>query len=231
MIKAILLDIEGTTTPIDFVHETLFPFAVERIENYVEVNFARLAAEISQLKIEHSNEAVYNAPFDMTSPPSVSRYLRYLIDIDRKSKPLKSIQGKIWQQGYESGDIKSEIFDDVLPAFERWQREGRMITIYSSGSVLAQKLLFKYTKYGDLSAFISYYFDTNTGGKREEQSYWRIASSLNLPPDAICFVSDVPAELSAARGAGLCAALSVRPGNAPLENGENWAVVISFDAL
>jgi len=231
MTKAILLDIEGTTTPIDFVHKTLFPYASERIDSYVRDNFDSLHAEVFALRKEHAGDVGYPYDFDETSFRSIADYLRYLIEADRKSTPLKTIQGKIWQQGYESGDLRSEVFDDVPPAFERWRKEGRTIAIYSSGSVLAQKLLFKYTEYGNLTVFISHYFDTNIGGKREAQSYRTTANSLNLPSASIMFVSDVPAELTAADDAGLSTVLSVRPGNEPVENIENWRIVTSFEAL
>src|SRR5262245_28197861 len=111
--KAILLDIEGTTTPIDFVHKTLFPYAKEKIGDYVRENFAGIGEEITQLKHEHAGENSYENDFDETSPDSVAAYLKFLIDVDRKSTPLKSLQGKIWQQGYENSELKGEVFDDV----------------------------------------------------------------------------------------------------------------------
>src|SRR5262249_14396480 len=131
-IAAYLLDIEGTTTPIDFVHKVLFPFAKERIEKFVQDHFDELREEIEQLSAEHASDNSYTSQFEASSPESVGAYLRCLIDVDRKSTPLKSIQGKIWQAGYESGRLKSQIFDDVPPAFERWKAEGKTIAIYSS---------------------------------------------------------------------------------------------------
>ncbi|MEZ5427330.1 MAG: acireductone synthase [Pyrinomonadaceae bacterium] len=234
MIKAILLDIEGTTTPIDFVHQTLFPFARERIGRFLEENDS--ADETAQLEAEYRKDftdQLYGRHFNRNEPESVADYLRFLIEQDRKSTPLKSLQGKIWREGYRSGELKSVVFEDVLPAFERWTAAGKSIFIYSSGSVLAQKLLFKYTDHGDLTRFISGYFDTNTGGKREAESYRRIASVEGFPPvENSLFISDVPAELDAAKKAGFSTRLSVREGNPPYDESRNSHPVIrSFDEL
>jgi len=224
-VNVILLDIEGTTTPIDFVHKVLFPFAKSRIEGFVRDNFDSLAKDIEQLKAERSGDLSFAAEFVETSPESIANYLRHLIDVDRKSTPLKSIQGRIWRAGYEADQLKSQIFDDVPQAFEKWKSAGKTIAIYSSGSVLAQKNLFKYTEAGDLTPFISHYFDTNIGGKRETASYERIAAELSFPPDEILFVSDIPQELDTASEAGLETALSVREGNQLVENRGRYKVV------
>lgn len=231
MIKAILLDIEGTTTPIDFVHKTLFPFADERVSDFVAANFDQLDDLIVALRSEHLHERDPADIFPGEAPEKVAAYLKYLIKIDRKSTPLKGVQGEIWKQGYEAGLLTSEVFDDVPRAFERWREEGRTIAIYSSGSVLAQQLLFRHTEYGDLTGLISQYFDTNIGGKRETASYKSICKSLELSPSAVVFVSDIPDELDAARDAGLTTALSVRPGNTFVENADIWNVVTSFDEI
>ena len=230
-VNAILLDIEGTTTPIDFVHKILFPFARKRVGDFVIDNFERLGPEIAQLKAEHTADRSYTGPFKEAAPDSISLYLKHLIDTDRKSTPLKAIQGRIWQAGYETGDLRSQIFDDVPKAFEKWKAAGKTIAIYSSGSVLAQKNLFKYTDHGDLTPFISNYFDTNMGGKRESQSYRRIADELGLQADQVTFISDVPAELDAARSIGMQTALSIRKGNAPITSNAVHHTVQSFDVL
>ncbi len=167
MIKAILLDIEGTTTPFDFVHNTLFPFAKARIAGFVQENFDGLKFELGQLAEKHAADTGYTDELRIDSANSVADYLKYLIDQDRKSTPLKSIQGMIWQKGYESGDLVSPVFPDVAAAFKRWKEADTAISIYSSGSVLAQRLIFKYSDQGDMTRFIDHYFDTNTGGKRE----------------------------------------------------------------
>ncbi len=231
MTKAILLDIEGTTTPISFVHETLFPYAKARIPGFILDNLNGLKFEIDQLVDEHAGDPAYQNGFDRDSPNSVADYLKYLIDNDRKSTPLKAIQGMIWQTGYESGDLVSPVFDDVPPAFSRWKAAEKIIAIYSSGSILAQQLLFRYTDRGDLTPFISNYFDTNTGPKREAKSYKDIAEALESDAAEMLMVSDIPAELDAARTSGLQTALSVRPGNAPIEADLNHRVVESFEAL
>ena len=232
--KAILLDIEGTTTPIDFVHKTLFPFAKAKLGEFVAAHFAELETEIAQLKIEYRRDfagQIYGRDFKETSPESVVNYLKFLIDVDRKSTPLKALQGKIWQVGYESGELVSEMFDDVPRAFERWKTEGKTIAIFSSGSVLAQKLIFKYSSVGDLSGFIADYFDTNSGAKKETESYIKIAAALNHPPKRVAFVSDVLAELDAARYAGMQSVLSIRKGNGQIKEDFTHRSVNSFDEL
>ena len=231
MTKAILLDIEGTTTPIEYVHDVLFPFAKRKMPGYVAAHFDALSDEIEQLRLEHQKDLGYTDDFDPSSANSVAKYLAFLIDADRKSTPLKSIQGEIWKLGYDSRELVSKVFDDVPRAFERWRSEGKVVAIYSSGSVLAQQLLFRNTDHGDLTTYISNYFDTTTGAKREAESYKKIVSELGFPPQEIVFCSDIPEELDAAKAAGLLTALVVRPGNAPVEDAEGYRVVIDFDQL
>lgn len=229
--KAYLLDIEGTTTPIDFVHKVLFPYARERVMAFVQANFDMLQPEIVQLAAEHAADSSYMTGLETDSARSVADYLTHLIETDRKSTPLKSIQGKIWRAGYESGELRSQIYEDVPRTFERWKIEGKTIAIYSSGSILAQKDLFKYTDHGDLTPFISDYFDTNVGGKRESESYAKIAEELGSEPADILFVSDVQAELNAAALAGLRTALSIREGNPKIIESIIHPVIRSFDDI
>jgi len=234
MTKAILLDIEGTTTPIDFVHKTLFPFAKTKIGEFVESNFDEIEAEIEQLQTEYRKdftEQIYGRDFRADSAESVSNYLKFLIDVDRKSTPLKSLQGKIWEAGYCSGELQSKLFEDVPLAFERWKVQGKRIAIFSSGSVLAQKLIFKYSNFGDLSPFISNYFDTNIGGKKEAESYAKIARELKFEPHEILFASDVSAELDAADEAGFQTVISIREGNGVVQKPINHDAVASFSDL
>src|ERR1044072_5475594 len=153
-LRAILLDIEGTTTPIAFVHDVLFSYARDHVREFLAANPS--AEDIALLREEQANDV--GAP---TLTNDIAAYVEWLIKLDRKSTPLKSLQGKIWQQGYEDGSLKSEVFADVAPAFERWHQRGLSINIFSSGSVLAQKLLFAHTEAGDLTRFIDGYFDTN----------------------------------------------------------------------
>ncbi|HEY0462332.1 MAG TPA: acireductone synthase [Pyrinomonadaceae bacterium] len=233
--KAILLDIEGTTTPIDFVHKTLFPFAKARTGEFVRQNFDKIKPEIEQLEIEYRADftnQIYGRDFRADSAESVVNYLKFLIDVDRKSTPLKSLQGEIWRAGYESGELESEIFPDVPRAFERWKEQGKRIAIFSSGSVLAQKLIFKYSNFGDLSGFIVDYFDTANGGaKKEAESYRRIAEKLDFEAGEVLFVSDVLAELDAARDAGMQTALCIRAGNGQITEDFTHRSLNSFDEL
>jgi enolase-phosphatase E1 len=229
--KAILLDIEGTTTPIDFVHKTLFPFAKERVGKYVEQHFGELSKQIAELVDESSHDETYTVPVDPTEPGSVATYLEHLIDVDRKSTPLKSVQGMIWKEGYEAGDLKSIVYDDVPTALERWTNDGKTIAIYSSGSVLAQQLLFRYTNHGDLAPFISDYFDTTTGHKRDPESYRKIAASLSVETGEVTFFSDIPEELMSATGAGLDTIMVIRPGNAEHHAAGQFRAITSFDEI
>lgn len=231
MIKAILLDIEGTTTPIDFVHNTLFPFAKARIAGFVQENLDDLKFELGQLEAEHAADASYNGQFRTDSANSVSDYLKYLIDQDRKSTALKSIQGLIWQKGYESGDLVSPVFDDVPTALKRWKDAGKSVAIFSSGSVLAQRLIFKYSDHGDLTQLIDAYFDTATGAKREPDGYRTIAEELAMDAGDLIFVSDIPAELDAARTAGMQTVLCMRAGNAEITEDTSHRAVENFDSL
>jgi enolase-phosphatase E1 len=225
--KAILLDIEGTTTPIDFVHKTLFPYARARIAGFVQQNLDNLKFEISQLESENASDHEYKLELRPDSANSVADYLFYLIDNDRKSTPLKSIQGMIWQAGYLNGDLVSTVYDDVPKAFERWKSDGKTIAIYSSGSVLAQQLIFKYSDQGDLTRFIDRYFDTTTGAKLENESYAKIAAELKINPDEAVFFSDIPAELDAANSSGMQTRLVCRNGNCPVSAHK---AIVSFDA-
>ena len=231
MIKAVLLDIEGTTTPIDFVHKTLFPYSKDRIGKFVETHFSKLNKEVIQLVEESGHDETYTVPVDPTEPGSISAYLEHLIDTDRKSTPLKSIQGMIWKEGYQSGELNSIVFDDVPPSLEQWTNESIRIAIFSSGSVLAQQLLFRYTDHGDLTKYISNYFDTNVGPKREPKSYRAIAVSINFQTSEIIFVSDIVEELDAARNAGMETALAVRKGNAPILSESAHLRISSFANL
>jgi len=143
-------------------------------------------------------------------------YLLWLMAHDRKSTPLKAIQGRIWEQGFKSGELRGEVFDDVPEALKRWTEEGKRVFIFSSGSVLAQKLIFRGSSAGDLSHFISGYFDTETGPKRKAESYSKIASEIGVQTGRVLFASDVPEELAAAREGAMKTVLLSRPGNKPV---------------
>ena len=227
-IRAILLDIEGTTTPITFVHDVLFSYARGQVRDYLAQHFddEDVQSDIRLLRNDPDNEG-----FPADDLEAIVAYLNRLIDLDRKSTGLKSLQGRIWREGYADGSLRAQVFPDVAPAFARWRKAGLTVSIFSSGSVLAQKLLFAHTEAGDLTPFIGHYFDTAVGKKGEAESYRRIAEALGLQPSEILFVSDVVAELAAAREAGMETALSLRPGNQPQDSAEQFRQINTFDEL
>jgi enolase-phosphatase E1 len=216
-IRTILLDIEGTTTPIEFVHQVLFPYARARVHDYLSAHGddAGVRADVALLRAEHAAEPphsglpAWNSADDVGSAEA---YVYWLMDRDRKSTALKSLQGRIWEAGYRAGELKGkgEVYPDVRPALTRWRKAGKEIAIFSSGSIQAQRNLFANTTDGDLSPFLSSYFDTTTGPKRETASYRKVAAALRRPTDEVLFISDVPAELDAARAAGMRTTLCVR---------------------
>ena len=225
-LSAILLDIEGTTTPIEFVHTTLFSYARARVQEFLERHESDpdVQADIALLRAEHAAETP--AP----NPPmaSISAYVHWLMDRDRKSTGLKSLQGKIWEEGFRAGDLQGEVFPDVAPALARWRDQGKEIAIFSSGSVRAQRNLFAHSTAGDLTTFIRAYFDTTTGLKIAVQSYVRIAAALNRAPSDVLFLSDVVAELDGAQAAGMRTALCVRGPDTALPAGAHQ-VIRTFD--
>lgn len=237
---AVLLDIEGTTTPIDFVYDILFPYARTHVRDYVAdhrlqpavlVDLSGIIAENAEDTSRGLDPPQLNTSAEQVSIDAVDAYVRWLMDQDRKTTALKSLQGKIWEEGYRKGELRSQVFEDVPRAFKRWREGGQTICIYSSGSVLAQKLLFANTEAGDLTAFISDYFDTNIGAKTVPDSYQRIASQLKLDSTAILFVSDVAEELDAAAAAGLQTLLCVRPGNHRQPTATVHPIIMSFDEV
>jgi enolase-phosphatase E1 len=216
-IRAVLLDIEGTTTPIAFVHQVLFPYARARVHEYLEqhADDPAVRADVALLRAEYAAEPPHSPDLPPWNPEA---YVYWLMDRDRKSTGLKALQGRIWEAGYRAGELrgKGEVYPDVRPALERWHDAGRTIAIFSSGSIQAQRSLFANTTAGDLSAFLSAYFDTTTGPKREAISYRKIAAALGRSPRDILFVSDVAAELDAARVAEMRTALCMRELKSPI---------------
>lgn len=204
------------------------------MREFVEANFAKIQDEIQSLHAEHQQDLSKGedlATFDEISIESIVEYLNFLIERDRKSTALKSLQGQIWRAGYESGELSGEVFDDVAPAFELWTAQGKTIAIFSSGSVLAQKLIFGFSSAGDLTTHISAYFDTTTGAKKEPESYRKIARSLGFPPVEILFVSDVLVELDAAQAAGMQTRLAVRPNNQQISEPTAHQTITNFDEI
>lgn len=236
-VRGILLDIEGTTTPIAFVHDVLFKYARTHVKDFLTSNFSvdEVRADIALLREEHAADVKEGRhPPTLTSESeieTVAAYVEWLIALDRKSTGLKSLQGKIWRQGYLEGSLKSQVFPDVAPALERWRSRGLSISIFSSGSVLAQQLLFAHTEAGDLTLSIDNYFDTQIGKKGEAESYRRIAEALGFSAHEILFISDVVAELDAANQAGIKPLLSLRPGNPPQPDAQRYPSIHTFDSL
>ena len=238
-IRAILLDIEGTITPIAFVHDVLFPYARSHVGNYLTSHFgdAETQADITRLRQEHAIDVDHDLkpPMLINESPqdqieSIVSYVHWLIERDRKSTGLKSLQGKIWRQGYTDGTLRAPLFADVAPALVRWRNAGLKICIFSSGSVVAQQLLFAHTEFGDLTHLIDGNFDTTTGLKTATDSYRQIASALRRAEEEVLFISDLVAELDAASAAGVQTLLCIRPGN-PAQGGGWHQVIRNFDEV
>ncbi|MFM2485692.1 acireductone synthase [Celerinatantimonas yamalensis] len=196
MIRAIVTDIEGTTTDIQFVHQVLFPYARERLAEFINAqqhrSEVRAAIDGVRQEIDQSEASL----------SQVTDALLEFMDEDLKSTSLKALQGMIWRYGYENGDFTGHLYADVLPAFKRWRAQNIPLYIYSSGSIAAQKLLFGYSNEGDLTPFLSGYFDTHVGHKRQTGSYIEIAKQIDLPAEQLLFLSDIHQELDAAKAAG-----------------------------
>jgi enolase-phosphatase E1 len=220
---AILLDIEGTTTPIAFVYDVLFPYARRALPAYVEAHLdeAHLREPIARLHEEWQEDVArgeqppaWSDDDRASRVASIAAYAEWLMDRDRKAFGLKALQGHITKRGYENGSLRSEVYPDVPVAFARWREAGIPVAIFSSGSTLAQQMLFRSTSHGDLTRWIHQYFDTSVGSKRSAESYRRIASLLGCDPARVLFISDVSAELDAAREAGCETRLCIRGGAA-----------------
>ena len=226
---AIVLDIEGTTTPVGFVYHVLFPFARTHAAAYLEREGQSEAcrAAINQLRTEQTRDRDEGHH----PPDRLPDYITWLMDQDRKSPGLKTLQGLVWQDGYRSGELRGEVYPDVAPALDRWRARGVSVYIYSSGSVLAQQLLFGSTEAGNLTACLAGYFDTAIGPKNATDSYRAIAAGIHVAARQILFVSDVVAELDAATAAGMDTALCIRgDGNAP-PGSHLHTVIRSFDEI
>jgi len=232
---AIVVDIEGTTTPIGFVYDVLFPYARRNVRGFLarRGGESEVGQDLAALRREHAAEPPAERPpawTDAHEPLDAAvAYVQWLIDRDRKSTALKALQGRLWEEGFQTGELRSEVYDDVPPAFRRWHARGQGPWIFSSGSVLAQKLLFGHTRAGDLTPLVRGYFDTTTGPKKEAGTYGRIAAAIGARPADVLFLSDVTAELDAARQAGLRTALCVRDGDPPHPAGHD--VIRSFDGV
>jgi enolase-phosphatase E1 len=251
--KLYLLDVEGTVAPLTLTADQLFPYARKHLAEFLERHIVERAVgdDLLLLLEENLRESEPGVPrilpadeqrdaatrgFGVVSIGGAAlreralEYLLWLMDRDRKSTALKSLQGKIWKAGFESGELKGTLFNDVPEAFRRWAAAGK-VAIYSSGSVEAQKLLFGHTNFGDLRPLIGGYFDTRTGPKTESASYAAIAEAMGEKAGEAIFFSDVVKELDAARGAGMGTRLVVREGNALVEDARGHERVKSFEGI
>jgi enolase-phosphatase E1 len=200
--RAVLLDIEGTVCPIHFVSSQLFPWVLDHVDQWLRAH----PADAAVLQIA---EQIAEQRVDGELADHVRALIRREMSTGRKYAPLKELQGRMWHEGYVRGELRAPVFPDVKSAFHLWNAAGVRIAIYSSGSELAQRDFFRYSVEGDLARYIHSYFDTRYGAKREAASYQHIAAALQVAPEDVVFVSDVRAELDAARVAGMRTVLAV----------------------
>ncbi|KAH8548189.1 2,3-diketo-5-methylthio-1-phosphopentane phosphatase [Umbelopsis sp. PMI_123] len=244
--NTVILDIEGTTTPITFVKDVMFPYVTTGLTKFLIENWgsSELNDQIELLRQQAEqdvkagiNQAVLIPQETSTNADqvraAVERTIEWQMQEDRKIGALKSFQGYMWKEGFESGELRGQVYDDVVPAFDRWKEQGCKIYIYSSGSVPAQKLLFGYSEKGDLLHYFSGHFDTSIGLKVESTSYDAIAKAIQANPSDILFVSDNVKEIIAAEKAGFQVVLSDRPDITPLTEQDrlNRQVVTSFSQI
>lgn len=215
-VRAVLTDIEGTTTPLSFVLDVLFPYARRRLDAACASGDRRFAESLRLLREEHAAEKG-GGMADLPDFGDGAPYAHWLMDRDRKSTALKMLQGILWEEGYRSGELKGQVYPDVAAALRTWKDQGIRARVFSSGSVLAQKLIFGHSDQGDLLTFFEGFHDTTTGPKQAATSYQAIAEAFALLPEQILFLSDVTAELDAARAAGMPTGLLIRPGNRPAD--------------
>lgn len=225
--QAVLFDIEGTTTSIEFVKDFLFTYAFAHVDNFLITSFEKkinldIIDELIQLSAVESKNNLSETMFIKKENENwihnLSNNIKNWIKNDKKFTALKNLQGKIWQDGYSSGKIKGHVYSDVPTTFERLNLRYIRVYIFSSGSIQAQKLLFSYSEYGDLTKYISDYFDTTIGSKLEANSYEKIVEKIKVPANEILFVTDNEKEASAAEQANLQVVLSIREGNSPLSD-------------
>jgi len=211
--RGILLDVEGTTSSISFVYDVLFAFAKARVADFLAERGHDPAVRAAAAALAAEAGVPDADPDDPAGRSRLALAAVSMIDRDVKSTPLKALQGMLWRGGFESGALVAHVFDDVPPALGHWADSGLDVRVYSSGSIEAQRLFFAHTAHGDLTPHLRGHYDTTTGPKREAESYRAIAADMGLAPREILFLSDVGAELDAARQAGMATALAVRPGN------------------
>lgn len=237
--RCVLLDIEGTVSDVRFVYDVMFPYAKREIEPYLATHWGSpsvvdVAANVAKDAQIDDIESWLGTDWKTnphTALPTLVAHLNDLMSRDSKTTGLKQLQGLVWQTGFESGALRAELFDDVLPALRNWRDAGLDIRIYSSGSILAQKMFFKHTVVGDLTSFFSAHFDTTSGSKKDSSSYERIARESHFDASDILFATDVYAELIAASQAGMQVVASVRPNNVPLPTEFIGLAITSFEQL
>ena len=235
VVRAVLLDIEGTTSSVRFVYDVMFPFAARHLPAHVEQNWgtAELVRSLQLLATDLGHDCL-ESWLDVNSPASQQVAIdavNQLMADDVKATGLKSLQGQIWQHGFESGELVAHVYDDVPPALQSWSTHGLPVRIYSSGSIAAQKLFFAHSQHGNLLPHFSGHYDTTTGPKKEAESYRKIAQDFGLASTEILFVSDIPAELEAASETGMPVRLSRRPGNAEVGSEHGFEEITGFDQL
>lgn len=226
-VRAIIVDIEGTTSDIAFVHDVLFPYAREYLPDFVRARAddPEVAALIEDVRAEaDASDVDLHRVIDI---------LAQWMDEDRKAAPLKTLQGMVWQQGYVDGDFAGHVYDDAVAALQAWADDRRALYVYSPVSAAAQRLLFAYSDNGDLTDLFSGYFDPRIGPKEKSRSYEAIAAELGEAPSSILFLSAVGDELDAAATAGLQTCWVARNEDAQEKAGTNekHPVVISFDDI
>lgn len=234
--RGILLDIEGTTSSISFVYDVMFRYVRENVDSFLKSNWGQpsVAACLPMLAVDLEKDSVddwLGGLSDEQQQSAVSQSVIGLMDADVKATGLKQLQGLIWKDGFTSSQMVAHLYDEVADCIKAWKQSGIDVRIYSSGSIEAQKLFFGHTVAGDLLDQFSGHYDTTTGAKQESASYQKIAAEFDCEPCQILFVSDVVAELEAAKSAGLQTALSIRPGNKPVEADHGFDAINSFDEI
>ena len=228
MIRAIVTDIEGTTSSLSFVKDVLFPYARQRMQAFVREQAAlpEVRAQLAAVSVAVGRT--------LTDDEAAAQLVRW-IDEDKKITPLKALQGMIWETGYRNGDFQGHVYDDAVRRLREWKGLDLSLYVYSSGSVHAQKLLFGFSRCGDLTPLFSGYFDTSSGGKREPAAYTHIADSIGRPANEVIFLSDIHAELDAAAAAGMRTTWLVRPADSSASANElatsPHRVAESFDTI
>ncbi len=235
-VRCVLLDIEGTTSSISFVHDVMFPYVLDHLESCLESHWEQPAFQDAfQLIAQDAGFGDLTAWSEATGVDAriaVEREVRRLMAQDAKATGLKALQGLIWKAGFESAELKAHVFPDVIPAIRSWNSQGLETRIYSSGSVAAQKLFFGHVDgHGNALELFTGHYDTTMGGKKEPASYERILEDWKVEATHVLFVSDVVAELRAAREAGLQTCLSKRPGNTIQDAEPNLPVIQGFDEI